>query len=284
MKIGAHVSTAGGIHLVPERAAAIGAEAAQIFTSIPQTWRKRKITDEQVRGFIEGMAERGIGPAFIHGIYLVNLATATPEQLVKSEDSLVTDLAAAERIGAEGVIFHVGVFRTPTFDDIAPQIAAAMRRVLDAVPGGARLIIENAAGERKGVGAHFSQIGALIREIGSERVRVCLDTQHAFASGYDQTTRAGVERMMDEFDREIGADRLAAVHANDSKVPCGRGVDRHENIGEGHIGLDGFRQIVAHPALRRVPFLLEVPGFDGNGPDAKNVAILKSLADEAGAR
>lgn len=282
MIIGAHVGTSGGLDLAPGRGAKIGARAIQIFASIPQTWRKRNLTDEQVQGFRAGMVEHRIHSAFIHGIYLVNLATPTPEQLVKSEDSLITDMTVASRIGAKGVIFHVGIFRTPTFEEIMPQIVDGLIRILEATPEDALLIIENAAGERKGVGARFFQTGALIRAVASPRLVACLDTAHAFASGYDITQRDALDQMMDEFDHEVGYDRLVAVHANDSKVACGSGVDRHENIGEGHIGLEGWGHIVAHPAFHTVPLLMEVPGFEKEGPDERNVEILKSLAEAEG--
>lgn len=283
MIIGAHVRTSGGIHLAPERAAAIGAQALQMFASVPQTWRKRNIPDDQVEGFRSGMSEYKLHSAFIHGIYLMNLATPTPEQLVKSEDALITDMVTASRLGVKGVIFHVGIYRTATFEEISPQIVESMERVLEATPDDAQLIIENAAGERKGVGAQFAQIGALIHALGDNpRVTSCLDTAHAFASGYDITQRPVLDQMMEEFDREVGLDRLVAVHANDSRVKCGSGVDRHENIGEGHIGMEGWRNIVAHPAFHNVPLLLEVPGFDNEGPDQQNIEMLKSLAAEAG--
>jgi deoxyribonuclease-4 len=282
LKLGAHVKTSGGLDTAPQRAADIGAEAIQIFASVPQTWQKRKITDEQVDAFREGMAAHEIGPTFIHGIYLVNLAADRPDILPKSVDSLITDLTHAARIGSAGVIFHVGVFRTPTFDDILPRIAQSIGEILDATPPESRLIIENAAGERKGVGAQFWQIGALIRAVASPRVQVCLDTQHMFASGYDDTTPEGIEALVKEFETEVGIDRLVAVHCNDSKVPFGKGVDRHENIGEGHMGFDAFRHILAHPAFREIPFLLEVPGFENQGPDARNVELLRAAAEQAG--
>ena len=132
------------------------------------------------------------------------------------------------------------------------------------------------------VGSKFAELGRIVREAGSQRVRVCLDTQHSFAAGYDLKTRPGLDKAMHEFDREIGLDRLAAVHANDSKCPLAGGIDRHENIGEGHIGRDGFENILSHPAFPEVPFLLEVPGFENQGPDARNVEILKSLRPGAG--
>jgi apurinic endonuclease APN1 len=127
-------------------------------------------------------------------------------------------------------------------------------------------------------------LGAIIRGLdGDPRVAVCIDTCHAFAMGYDLATERGCAKAMDEFEREVGFARLAAVHANDSKMPMGTFRDRHANIGEGTIGTDGFRCLMSHRAFADVPFLLEVPGFDGNGPDAKNIRRLKQLRKEAGA-
>jgi deoxyribonuclease-4 len=119
--------------------------------------------------------------------------------------------------------------------------------------------------------------------VGDPRLRVCLDTQHSFAAGYDLTNRAGVDAMIDEFDVAIGVEKLAAVHANDSKQPCGSGVDRHDNIGEGLIGEAGFEAIMAHRAFRDVPFFLEVPGFAGKGPDQRNIDLLKDIRQRVGA-
>jgi apurinic endonuclease APN1 len=143
----------------------------------------------------------------------------------------------------------------------------------------ASLILENAAGMGGAIGSKFAELGTIIREVGSDRVKVCLDTQHSFAAGHDVKTRPGLDKMLEEFDRDVGLDRLIAIHANDSKCPLGGGIDRHENIGDGHIGLDGFENLLTHPALAEIPFLLEVPGFDDQGPDKKNVEILKSLRE-----
>ena len=133
------------------------------------------------------------------------------------------------------------------------------------------------------IGSKFSELGAFLREVDDQRVQVCLDTQHSFAAGYDMTTPQGVAGVMEEFDREIGLEHLVAVHCNDSKPPLGGAVDRHENIGEGQMGLAAFDAILAHPAFRDVPFYLEVPGYEGHGPDAQNVDIMKSVRERAGA-
>ena len=284
MKVGAHVGASGGLTTAFERAQAIGAETIQIFGAPPQTWRRRIIRPEECEAFRAGMKETGIEPVFLHGVYLINLATATPEQLDKSTDALMGDLRLASAIGARGVIFHVGSHRGAGFDQMLPQIRDALRKVLKETPDDAWVVLENSAGMGGSVGSKFSELGAIMKAVGSPRLQVCLDTEHAYAAGYNLAEAAGLDEAMAEFDREIGLDRLVAVHANDSKIPLGGGVDRHDNIGEGHIGRAGFEVIMAHAAFRDVPFLLEVPGFgDEKGPDKANVDILKEIRAKVGA-
>ena len=148
-------------------------------------------------------------------------------------------------------------------------------------PGDVRLILENSAGMGNHIGSKFAEIGAFVRELDDPRVRVCLDTQHSFAAGYDLRTTAGVEAVLDEFDRDIGIGHLVAVHCNDSKPGLGGALDRHENIGEGRMGIGAFESVLAHPAFAEVPFYLEVPGYDGRGPDERNVATMKSVRERA---
>ena len=283
MKLGAHVSTAGGLANAIDRAVEIGAEAIQIFGSPPQSWRVTEHSDADVERFRARMAETGIEPAFIHGAYLVNLATADPALLTRSTGSLKFSLKLCSRIGAGGVIFHVGSHKGSGFDAVVGQIIDSVRAVLEATPEDAHLVFENSAGMGGSVGSKFAELGAIMRGVSSPRVKACLDTQHCYAAGYDVATGEGLEATIDEFEREVGLDALVAVHANDSKIRLAGGVDRHENIGEGEIGRDGFLAIMRHPALRAVPFLLEVPGFEGKGPDKENLDILRELRSESGA-
>ncbi len=277
MKIGAHVGSSGGVFTAIDRAEEIGAEAIQIFNGAPQMWRRKKYKEGEIDTYTARVEESGIAPAFFHGLYLVNLASQNPDLLAKSFDALVQDMQAAQMIGARGVIFHLGSHKGAGYEACVQQVTEYVRRVIEAVPPDTWLILENSAGMGGAVGSKFSELGQIIRDAGSERVKVCLDTQHSFAAGYDVKTRAGLDAAMDEFDREIGLERLAAVHANDSKCPLAGGIDRHENIGEGHIGRDGFANLLTHPAFAEIPFLLEVPGFEGEGPDKRNVDILKSI-------
>jgi len=277
MKIGAHVRTAGGVDRGIDRAVEIGAEAIQIFSGAPQAWKRKSYTPGEVEAYRAKAEANGIGPCFIHGLYLVNLAADSPELLAKSLNALVEDMKAAHLLGARGVIFHLGSHKGAGYEARVRQVIQYVQRVIEATPEDTWLILENSAGMGGSVGSKFAELGLIAREAGSARVKVCLDTQHAFAAGYDLRSRDGLLRAVEEFEADVGLERLVAVHANDSKCPLGAGLDRHENIGEGHIGRDGFANIMGHPAFAEVPFLLEVPGFEGEGPDRRNVEILKEI-------
>jgi deoxyribonuclease-4 len=282
MKIGAHVKTAGGVDKAIDRAEEIGAETIQVFSGAPQAWRRKEYRPQEVQAYKARVAQTAIGPAFVHGVYLVNLATGNEEHLAKSVDALVHDMNVCHLLELVGVIFHVGSHRGAGYDTVLPQVAESVRRIVEATPEDTLLILENAAGMGGAIGSKFAELGRIIREAASPRVKVCLDTQHMFAAGYDVKTKDGLAAVMAEFDAEIGLDRLVAVHANDSKCSLAGGVDRHENIGEGHIGLDGFLNVMSHPAFGEIPFLIETPGFDNEGPDRRNVEILKSVRAEVG--
>jgi deoxyribonuclease-4 len=168
------------------------------------------------------------------------------------------------------------------------QICEAATRVLDETPEDTLMIFENSAGQGGVIGSKFEELGAIIKRIDNPRAKVCMDTCHAFAAGYDLSNAAGVQAAFEILDREIGFENVAAVHCNDSKAALGAGRDLHENIGDGKIGREGFAAILAHPALADVPFLLEVPGYKldgaGKGPDKPNVDRLKEIRAEAGVK
>ncbi len=277
MKIGAHVSTSGGLVTAFDRALAIGAECIQIFGGPPQQWGSVKVTEDGAKAFRQRMAGTGVEPVFIHGQYLINLASSDSALLGRSKGALKSNLGLCAQIGARGVIFHLGSHKGAGFDAVFPQVCDALREALDDSPRTSWIVLENAAGQGGAVGARFTELGAIIRRVKSERVKVCLDTQHAYAMGYDIANPAGLEAAMDEFGREVGWARLVAVHANDSKIVLGGQRDRHENIGDGHLGVAGFEAIMRHDVFRDVPFLLEVPGVDRGGPDKPNVDALKAI-------
>ncbi len=282
MKIGAHVSTAGGISNAVGRAKEIGCEAIQIFGSSPQTWAFKPAPGEQIESFKQGLAEAGIGPVFLHAIYLINLVTPNEDSLKKGIDLLIKYMNLAADIGAAGVIFHPGSHGGRGYEAVLPQIVDAIKTVLDASPDGPCLAVENMAGMGQHIGAKFDELGGILKAVDSPRLKICLDTQHAFAAGYDLTNPQGIKAMLDELDAGPGSANVAAVHANDSKRVCGSGVDRHDNIGDGFIGEEGFAAIMGDPAFAEVPFFLEVPGFEGKGPDQRNIDILKKIREQVG--
>ena len=281
MKIGAHVSTAGGLYTGFERAAAIGAECIQIFESAPQQWGTARLDDAQVQQFIDAKAASGIDPVFIHGKYLMNLASADAKIFKTSASTLRSSLNIAGKIGARGVIFHTGSSKGLGFEAVFEQICEAATNVLAETPPETLLIFENSAGHGDTIGGKFNELGEILRRIDNPRAKVCIDTCHAFAAGYDLSSSEAVAASMAELEREIGIANVAAIHCNDSKTALGAGRDLHENIGEGHIGRAGFEALVAYPALREVPLLLEVPGYKidgaGKGPDKPNIDLMKQL-------
>ena len=276
--IGAHVEARKGLWNAFPNAAALGADAIQVHPTPPGFWGSPKPTDEDVATFREAYAAAGTPPFYFHAVYLINLASDDPKVHPRSESTLAGYLAAADRLGIDGVIFHVGSHRGSGFEAALPGIAERMRNALErANPTHSRLLIENNAGTGGCVGARFEEIRAMIDAVDDDRVRSCFDTCHAFASGYDLRTEEAAAAVVDEWDRLVGLDRLEAIHCNDSMTGLGSNRDRHQNIGQGEIGETGFRALLHDPRLARVPFILEVPGFDGSGPDAKNIEILRRL-------
>ena len=282
MKIGAHVSTAGGISNAVARGQEIGCEAIQIFGSSPQAWSFKPVPGEQIERFKQGLIKAGIGAVFLHAIYLINLGTTSEETLQKGIDSLINYMNLAADIGADGVIVHPGSHGGRGFEAVLPQAAEAIKTVLDTAPEGPCLAVENMAGMGQHIGAKFDELGWILDAVDSPRLKICLDTQHAFAAGYDLTNPQGIQAMLAELDSGPGSANVAAVHANDSKRVCGSGVDRHDNIGDGFIGEEGFAAIMANSAFAEVPFLLEVPGFEGKGPDQQNMDLLKKIRSQVG--
>lgn len=279
--VGAHVSTAGGLPTAAERARAIGAQCLQIFVGAPQQWAEARHRDDEVAAFRAALTAHGLDPLFIHAPYLVNLAALRDELWQRSVQTMVRQLAWADRLSALGVIVHLGSPGPEASDRAAglARVGEALRRILGEQRGAARLILENDAGSGNRLGSSLGELGDLLAAAGYDpRLGICLDTAHAFAAGYAVTTPVGLAALVRELE-EIGAERLLLVHANDSLTPRGSRRDRHANIGDGLIGTDGFRLLAQDRLLRTRPWVLEVPGVKGHGPDAENVARLRALAE-----
>ncbi len=277
-KIGAHVSTAGGLHTAIERIQDIGGDCLQIFGASPRQWAARLPDEDKIKKFKEAVKESGIGPIYLHAAYLPNLASPVDETVEKSITNLSIHLQIAELIGANGLIFHIGSGKELPKEKAMAKVVKACKAILKKVPGKAELVMENSAGGGQKLGSSVAEIGVMIKKIDSNRMKVCWDTAHAFEAGVmDEHSPANIKKLFNEFDKEIGLDKLVALHVNDSKTPFNSHHDRHENIGEGHIGLSGFKNLAKEKRLGHTAWFLEVPGFDGMGPDKKNIDILKAL-------
>lgn len=274
MKIGAHLSTSGGLIKALDNAEAIGANALQIFSSAPLQWKASQHSSEEKALFKKEALKRDIQPVFIHGTYLVNLATDDNELQQKSVQSLIHDLTFASNIGAQGVIFHFGSHPTG-WEGKKDTLTPLIHHVLKHTPGSTEFIIENAAGSGAKIGASLEELATMIKDINHPRVRICVDTAHAFASGYDLRTKQAVNTFVSAVQNSFGWEVVSAIHLNDSKVDFAKKADRHENIGKGYIGNVGLQAFVTHPKITDIPFILEVPGFHKNGPDKENIDRVK---------
>jgi len=279
MNIGAHVR--GGGKLIPslEAGVEIGATSIQIFTQSPRMWKPSIYAPEVLAAYREAQAAHpSVTHTFCHATYLINLASPDRELYEKSVDCLTHNLSVGRGMGASGVVLHVGSHMGTGFEGVVAQIRDGFERALDradpAPPGVADcpILIENAAGTGGTVGRSLEEIEALIDACGrDERLGLCIDTQHLWASGVDYSSVAGTKRLVKEINDRIGIDRLRCFHLNDSKIEFAGNRDRHANIDEGTIGSKGLAPLVGHPKIRNLPLLLEVPG-DGDGPRASDVA------------
>ena len=284
MNVGAHVR--GGGKLVPslELGVEMGATSIQIFTQSPRMWKPSQYAPEVLAGYREAAAKNlTITDTFCHATYLINLATADLELYEKSVACLTHNLSVARGIGSSGLILHVGSHHGAGFDQVVRQIADAFERALaqaDPTPEGEAdcpILIENAAGSGGTVGRSLEEIHLLIDACNSDdRLGLCIDTQHLWASGFDYSTVAGTERLIKEIELSVGIERLRCFHFNDSKTELGGNRDRHANIGEGTIGTRGLATLTGHPLIRNLPLLLEVPGA-GDGPRAEDVEVGKQV-------
>jgi len=287
MNIGAHVR--GGGKLIPslEEGVEIGATSIQIFTQSPRMWKPSQYAPEVLEAYREAQANHpSVTDTFCHATYLINLATPDEELYEKSVACLISNLSTGRGMASSGVVLHVGSHKGAGFEAALPQMAEAFKRALDAAdsaPPGVKdcpILIENAAGADGPVGRSFDEIKALIDATGGdERIGMCIDTQHLWASGVDYSTTHATNKLVKEIDMGIGMHRLRCFHLNDSKIELGGNRDRHANIGEGTIGTMGLAALIGHPDFRDLPLLLEVPGI-GEGPRWEDVIAARKVVVE----
>ena len=275
LRVGAHVSIAGGVDNAVERQLDIEGNCGQIFTTSPQVWQQPDIEDEEAETFREGTAENLDGPWVIHSSYLVNLATPKDDLREKSIDSMQAELDAAAELDIEYVNTHLGAHTGAGVED-GLNNAAHVIDELD-VPEDVTILIESDAGSGTKLGGEFEELAAVL-DRADEHLEVCLDTAHAWAAGYDLSSPEAVEETVAEFDDVVGLERLSCIHLNDSKHGVGTNKDEHAHVGEGEIGVDGMSAVINHEDLRDLPFVLETPTEDGKSFEW-NVARVKELRE-----
>ena len=273
--MGAHC--AGGVKGSLDRAVEIGAEAVQLFTQSPRTWRPPAPDPDRYARFREQREQAEIGAVFCHALYLCNLAAPDDTIYEKSIATLSSTVDVACAIDAEGVVFHVGSHLGAGFEQGIERVVAAMRKVLDRCDDTTWLLMENSAGAGGTIGRSIDELATLYERLDAHpRLGVCLDSCHLYVSGSDVTDRDTLDAVLDELDRRIGLDRLRVLHVNDAKTALGSNSDRHDNLLDGVMG-ERLGVFVGHPSLQGLPALLEVPGKNGKGPDAEQVTRLREL-------
>jgi deoxyribonuclease-4 len=276
MKFGAHISSAAPFSETISRAKEARCDCIQIFVNPPQRWNPVPIPEREIEKFRELNKKEKISPIVIHSIYLINLASSNPFFYEASQKSLIDEMKKAKMIGAIGVNTHLGSTKERDYKEAMKEVATAIKKILNQSPDGPYFIIENSAGAGNIIGDTLEEIGQVIKAVNSERIRVLIDTAHAFESGYDIRTERGLEDFIKKFDQEIGLKRLVGFHLNDSITSFNSHHDRHANIGEGEIGVDAFGAIVNHPKLKNLFGIIETPSMKGRG-GVDNLAILRSL-------
>ena len=281
--LGAHFSIAGGLEKALYSAADYGCTAAQLFTKNASTWKERELSEAETERFSAAVRKTGIEEIAAHTSYLINLAAPDPAKHEKSCAALSRELARASQLSIPYVVLHPGAHMGAGEKAGLSRIVESIDRILGADPQlSTRLLVESTAGQGSGLGHRFEQIAQIVDSVeAEEKVGVCLDTCHIFAAGYDIRTAEGVTGVLTDFDRIVGLDRLFLFHLNDSKKGLAGRVDRHEHIGRGQIGADGFRAIMTEPRLREVAKIIETPKKEGATDwDKVNLELLRSFAGD----
>jgi len=280
MRFGFHISIAGGFSKVVERARMRGCETIQFFSRNPRGWKYSPLNKREVEVFRASIQSSSLFPVFLHMPYLPNIASPKSKFYKRSIHSIATDLQRAEQLGAHYLIIHIGHRMESSEDEAIETVSQGIDQAFEQVKNHIILLLENTAGQGTEIGYTFNQIKKIIEGVHDHsRMGVCLDTAHSFEAGYDLSNKDGIEKTLETFDQTIGLNRLHLLHLNDSKTPMGSRKDRHWHIGEGYIGLEGFRGLINHPLLRHLSGIMETPRKD-TVEDLKNMEVIRSLVEK----
>jgi deoxyribonuclease IV len=282
-RLGAHMSIEAGLHLAVERGSSIGCEAIQVFTRNASRWKAKKRTPEELDLYRQALARTGIHPVVAHAIYLINLAS--PEDTVRamSNDAFREELGRCHEAGIPYLVIHPGSHKGSGLELGITRIAQGVREAYAEHPEYTVItLLENTAGQGDTIGRTLEELAQLAAQIGEpSRIGYCFDTAHALASGYELRTREGYEQTLARFDQVLGLDKLYCFHLNDSKYNLGEERDRHQQIGQGYLGIEAFRMLLNDPRFAALPMLLETPKSEDMHEDVENLALLRSLMPAA---
>lgn len=275
MLIGVHVSAAGSLALAPTRAKAVGAEVFQFFSRSPQGGSAVKITPALAKEFKVNCKKYGQAESYIHTPYYINLASLKNNIYYGSISVIREELERGSLLGVKYVMTHLGSAREVGTKWL-PMVVAGLKKIMSGYKGSTKLLIEISAGSGEIIGDRFEEIAKILKGVGNKEIGVCFDTCHAFASGYDLRDIKAVKKTFGDFNKIIGLGRLKLIHCNDSKTSLGSNRDRHEHIGLGQIGINGFKAMMAYGHLQKINWCLETPEDDNRG-DKENIKTLKKI-------
>ncbi len=274
MKIGCHVSIAGGIEKAPARAEELGCETFQMFVRSPHG-RGTDISPKQVKNFRAEMEHFRLPYFYIHAPYYINLASENKRIWHGSIDVLRRDLEDGTRLGAKAMMTHIGSAKDIGKEKALKLVIEGIEKILEGYQGSCQFLLEISAGSGNIIGSRFEEIGEILSQLKNQDIGVCFDTQHAFGSGYDIRSEDGLEDTFTQFEKYIGISKLVASHVNDSKIELGSHKDRHEDLGEGFLGKNAFRFFIQHSKLAHLDFILETP--TGGERYRKEILLLKKF-------
>lgn len=276
MKLGRHLSISGGIDKAINEAVKINTNSVQIFTKSPRSWKKKTITEKEIRKTKEKRDKYDIKKLVVHSSYLVNLASPDDNLYEKSIQELKEDYYQTGLLDADFYVFHPGNYVKSSKKQGIKRIIDAIKEVLNEVDNNTKLLIENTSGAGTEIGSNLDELKNIIDEVDNyKRMGLCLDLCHLFAAGYDISKKEGIEDLIEKVENKIGLKHLELIHLNDSEFDLNANKDRHAHIGEGKIGLENFKYLINHEKLKDLLFIIETPPFDGEDKDVKTILKLK---------
>ena len=276
MKFGAHVSIAGGIEKAPKRAYLLGCECFQIFTRSPRGGRPSRLDKYVLDKFFEECEKFNFADYYVHTPYFINLASKNEDVRNNSINLIREDLERASSLKAESIMTHLGSSKNMIRQEAIDNVIDSVKKILKDYGGSAKLLLENSAGQGDTVGDKLEEIGEIIKKVKNEDLGVCIDTAHLFGAGYDLRDKRSLNQTIGKISNTVGLDKVKLIHGNDSKVSLGEKKDRHEYIGEGKIGIEGFKEILKSEALININMIIENP------PEgvSKDIKLLKEIRDK----